>query len=173
MFLAKADLTWTSGGVAEKVLVKIVQGNYGYEAHKITAESGFSPKLFGMAKLDGVPTAYAMELLSGSDDWQHLHHRFIYTPTLEHFEKLKDQIDQFLALMEKHNLVHGDLRANNIFIRVDGKKVELRVLDWDWAGVQGTVRYPLDRNPAGLISAVHGRAMFTKVFEQLKAQSGR
>ena len=60
--------------------------------------------------------------------------------------------------------VHGDLRAANVLVRprqtaqpplggaspppaLPDVSWEVRLLDFDWAGAVGTVRYPVTRNP--------------------------
>lgn len=177
LFRATANLTEASSET-EEVLVKIVEGDYGYEAHRIAAESGFAPKLYGVAKLDGAPSAYIMEFLSEKSGWEPLRYLFSRLSTPSHFEKLGVEIDKFRSLLEKHNLVHGDLRANNTLVRVQGESVELRVLDWNWAGAQGIVRYPLDLNPAAglpgqpgdLIWSAHDHSSLIKLFNQVKQE---
>ena len=61
-----------------------------------------------------------------------------------------------LDVLETAQFVHGDLRTNNIMIRVDKQGLPLsssneehsniRVVDFDWAGKAHEVRYPDTRN---------------------------
>lgn len=180
LFLAKVKAAGTSDGNEEEVLVKLVQGNYGKDAHRVAAESGLAPKLYGVASLDGAPSAYIMEHLSGRAGWRHPEANSIYLPTREHFKKLQAEIRRLLVCLQDHQLVHGDLRPNNMFIRVQDDNVELRVVDWDWAGPQGTARYPIDLNPNadlpgvpnGKIHTDHDQSTIYKYFNQLKQQQG-
>ncbi|KIO28452.1 hypothetical protein M407DRAFT_242998 [Tulasnella calospora MUT 4182] len=58
--------------------------------------------------------------------------------------------------MEEANVVHGDLRPNNVMLEVgsdttpvcsgEEQGVNLRVVDFDWAGEADKVCYPLQRN---------------------------
>jgi hypothetical protein len=176
LFLAKAKV---AGDEEEEVLIKLVQGNYGEDAHCIAAENGLAPKLYGQASFDGAPTAYVMEYLSKGQGWQHPQRHLIRLPTSGHFNKLEAEIHRFLRLLEEYNLVHGDLRSINMFIHVQGDNVELRVVDWDWAGIQGDAQYPVDVNPAAdlgfpyqPIYTVDDQRTIIKCFDQLKEKHG-
>jgi len=61
---------------------------------------------------------------------------------------LQEALDSIIEKLESKNYVHGDLRSNNIVIRTDviEKSVDLKVIDFDWAGEAGQVRYPEERN---------------------------
>ena len=62
--------------------------------------------------------------------------------------QLQEALDGIIGKLESKNYVHGDLRSNNIMIRtnVKEKSVDLRVIDFDWAGEAGQVCYPEERN---------------------------
>ena len=55
--------------------------------------------------------------------------------------------------MKTEGVVHGDLRPNNIMCQElpdQGKErgeLEIKVIDFDWAGRLGVARYPTNRNP--------------------------
>lgn len=56
--------------------------------------------------------------------------------------------------MSKLDVVHGDLRSNNIMVEVSDsqgtlpEEPKLKLIDFDWGGtVAEEVRYPLLRNP--------------------------
>jgi serine/threonine protein kinase len=133
----------TSSISPRQVLIKlIVGGRYGAEAHMILAKAGFAPALYGMAKVQGAPTAYIMDYLSPRDGWKTLHeHAKQHNDVKSH---ILAPLGSLLAEMEKHNIVHGDFRPNNIMIRRKeaGDDYELKVVDFDWAGESGKVNYP-------------------------------
>jgi len=58
--------------------------------------------------------------------------------------QLQEALDSIIGKLELKNYVHSDLRSNNIMIRtnVKEKSVDLRVIDFDWAGEAGQVCYP-------------------------------
>lgn len=71
--------------------------------------------------------------------------------------------------------MHGDVRDTNIMLSPDG---EIMLVDFDWAGKAGEIRYPMNVNrediwrPDGavdgnLILADHDIAMLKKVFGSL------
>lgn len=172
MFLGKAAVTETE---EEQVLIKLVQGNYGKDAHQIAAQHGFAPQLHGTARLDGAPNGHIMECLD-KRSWHHPRGDMFSLPTNDHYDKLEAEINRFLKFLTEKRLVHGDLRANNMYIRVQDDKVELRILDWDWAGKAGVARYPINLNPAAnlpggageLIYPEHDRTTIMKHFNQFK-----
>ncbi|KAG9046088.1 hypothetical protein FS842_001002 [Serendipita sp. 407] len=174
LFKAK---TVTTNETEEEVLVKVVRGGYGEEAHRIIAENGFAPKLYGVARVDGAPPAYAMELLSERQLWMPLQRAWFKDLVI--WDRLEAKITDFLHLLRKHRLVHGDLRPNNVLCRMhmETGDVQLGVLDWDWAGSHGIARYPLDRNPdanlpgdpGGLIDFDHDSTTLMRHFQQRKS----
>lgn len=176
MFLGKAAVTENK---EEQVLIKLVQGNYGKDAHRIAAQHGFAPQLHGTARLDGAPNAYIMEYLD-KRSWHHPRGDMFSLPTSDHYDKLEAEINRFLEFLAEKRLVHGDLRANNMYIRVQDDNVELRVLDWDWAGEAGVARYPINLNPTAnlpggageLIYPEHDRTTMMRHFNQFKERRG-
>jgi hypothetical protein len=172
LFKAKAS---TGDRSEDEVLVKVVKRAYGVQAHRLAAENGFAPKLYGVAEVDGAPPAYVMEFLSEQKGWVPPRNRYFKSP--QQWDKLEAEINKFLAFLRKNNLVHGDLRRNNMLVHVQNDDVKLRVLDWDWAGAFGTARYPLNRNPqtnlpgkpGGLIDFDHDRSTLTETFQKAKA----
>lgn len=98
-------------------------------------------------------------------------------------EDIKAALDDILNVLKKSKFVHGDLRPNNIFISIKVTNPEdciiqsrphskpplpyLKVIDFDWAGVAGEVKYPPHRNPdvewpgksGGFILADHDKIM--------------
>ncbi|KAG8838006.1 hypothetical protein FRC18_006839 [Serendipita sp. 400] len=131
--------------VEVEVLAKVVRGAYGKEAHCLAAKNGFAPELYGVATADGAPSAYIMEFLSENQGWVPLQ-RVFFKSSLQ-WDKLEAGINKFLTFLQKHGLVHGDLRPNNILVQLQSEEVRFCVLDWDWAGTYTSARYPLDRNP--------------------------
>jgi Phosphotransferase enzyme family len=161
----------------EEIVVKVVGEGYGEDAHDLAAESGFAPKLYGVAKVDGAPPAYVMELLSEEQGWVPLQRA--YSNVKAKWEKLEGELDKFLEFLRANNLVHGDLRGNNVLCHMDTDDVKIGVIDWDWAGRSGTARYPLTLNPAAnlpanpgdLITSSHDSFVLKKYFNERKKVS--
>ena len=172
LFKAKATTGDSSG---DEVLVKVVKRAYGEQAHRLAAENGFAPKLYGVAQVDGAPPAYVMEFLSEAKGWVPPRGRSFKSP--QQWDKFEAEIKKFLEFLQKYDLVHGDLRRDNMLVQVQDDDVKLRVIDWDWAGEFGTARYPLNRNPeanlpgnaGGLIDVDHDRSTLLEHFQKVKA----
>jgi len=111
------------------------------------AKKGFTPKLYGYTEVEGAPTAYVMEYLDPCA-WQTLHQFLKSDATAVDRTQLQGALDGIIEMLESHNYVHGDLQSNNIMIRTDviDKSVDLRVIDFDWAGEAGRVYYSAERN---------------------------
>jgi serine/threonine protein kinase len=137
----------TSSELSQQLLIKLIAGDhYGTDAHLTVAQAGYAPILFGVSKVEGTLTACIMEYLSPADGWQTLHD---YAKQHQDVKpRIKNQVDKLLEVMSKAGIVHGDLRPNNIMIRDNQGEAEpqLRVVDFDWAGTSGEVKYPLRRN---------------------------
>ena len=132
-----------------QVLVKLVPRSYSQDVHKHMADNGLAPKLYGYAEVKDVPTAYVMEYLDPSI-WQTLHQlsKPKNKPNKPTGNQLRGTLQKIIAALDEKKYVHGDLRSNNIMIRTDvmDKSVELKVVDFDWAGKAGQVYYPAERN---------------------------
>ena len=109
------------------------------------ADTGLAPKLYGYAAVKGAPTAYVMEHLNPSV-WQTLYQ--LLKPEDKPTNQLQDALEKIIAALDEKKYVHGDLRSNNIMVRTDvmDKYVDLKVIDFDWAGNAGQVHHPAERN---------------------------
>lgn len=166
----------------ERVFVKLTTRAYGEKVHKLLALHGYAPQLYGRKVLEGAPTAYVMEHLGLS--WVTLYDlsKGDSSGVLRSQvgrDGIKYAIERILSILTEATVVHGDLRANNIMVKLDGQQpvllgsdgVAVKVVDFDWAGDAGVVRYPASRNqdipdiewpglPGGLIQAQHDRELF-------------
>ena len=128
-----------------QVLVKLVPRSYSRDVHKHMADNGLAPKLYGYAEADGAPTAYVMEYLD-PPTWQTLYQFFESDTAAVDPTQLQEAVEGILKMLDTKDYVHGDLRTNNIMIRTNEKCVDLKVIDFDWAGKAGEVCYPAERN---------------------------
>jgi hypothetical protein len=139
-------------------LVKLTSPRYGTNVHRVLAAKGFAPTLYGSQELVGAPTAYVMEYLPppslGRSGWITLYALRQHDNHIGHQVGIKTALDQILEIMAAEGVVHGDLRSPNFMIKVrdnrpevgDDGKYYIQVIDFDWAGESGKVRYPLYRN---------------------------
>ncbi|KAE9394241.1 hypothetical protein BT96DRAFT_978624 [Gymnopus androsaceus JB14] len=116
--------------------VKYTQ-QYGEAAHRKAQEIGLAPKLLACTELEGgwkmvvmesIPTCYEAvdDIFKKADA--------VVKEAIK--RKVREALDPFFV----EGYVHGDLRPANIFFDVKEKKVLL--IDYDWAGPVGKVRYP-------------------------------
>jgi len=93
-------------------------------------------------------------LTSGASGWITLYELQQRGTHIGHQVGIKRVLDQILEIMAAEGVVHGDLRSPNFMIKVrdnrpevgDDGKYYIQVIDFDWAGESGNVRYPLSRN---------------------------
>jgi aminoglycoside/choline kinase family phosphotransferase len=58
---------------------------------------------------------------------------------------IRKRLEEILAKLKGGSFVHGDFRANNIMVK-PGEDESAVVIDFDWAGKDGEVNYPLYLN---------------------------
>ena len=123
---------------------------YSEEVHRIISNEGLAPLLLGTARVAGAPSAIVMEYLDPPSGWTTLQrymqeHRDIVI-NAEH-----PILVNLLQTMREKKVVHGDLRPNNIMCRErpdsGTQELEVKVVDFDWAGKLGEARYPAIMNP--------------------------
>ncbi|TFK49813.1 hypothetical protein OE88DRAFT_387055 [Heliocybe sulcata] len=142
----------------ERVFVKLVTRPYGEKVHDYLASHGCAPKLYGCKALEGAPMAYVMEHLD--TDWISLFDLAVgqnraVAQAPDVLMAIRNAVERVLSILETATLVHGDFRSNNIMVRLDhggrpmlsdSGSVQLKVVDFDWSGEAGAVRYPATRN---------------------------
>lgn len=179
------------------------QQSYGLAVHKYLAQDGRAPRFYFAESLRAnIPDAlksslvsikplvqfYIMDYLappSGlKSGWVSLHEFGTSYPQAAKnaWENVNNALNDMIAYLQKEEWVHGDLRANNIMIRIrflknehdsnsesnqppscivecrpGSKLVHLKLIDCDWSGKAGKVYYPLDRNPLLFWPEVAGR----------------
>jgi serine/threonine protein kinase len=56
--------------------------------------------------------------------------------------ELKSKIRDIVQRLHDNDLVHGDIRDTNILVDLETSSYAVQLLDFDWAGTEGEVRYP-------------------------------
>ena len=132
VFIARTKTNIQS--IPTQVIVKFTR-SYCIEAHNIchTCHQG-APQLFHSEKLSGGWIVVVMEKL------EHMVESKSFTDA--QYSSLHDIINK----MHSHGYVHGDLRNCNILIGAKKGQVinanRVCLIDFDWSGVEGSVRYP-------------------------------
>ncbi|KAI1785465.1 hypothetical protein LXA43DRAFT_1115823 [Ganoderma leucocontextum] len=150
------------GGGGRLLVVKFAK-RYGAEAHQLLARHGFAPELLHCGPIwpaNEEKYKYKYKHLAGPGEGR-------VPPSV------RARVLEALEVLPGQNLVHGDIRRPNIVIAACGSEdvdagQRAKIIDFDWAGLEGVVRYPLHLPNAGwvegvedygLIRAAHDRGM--------------
>ena len=126
------------------IVVKFIEW-YGEPAHRLLAEHDFAPQLFyfGRVSKSGTPSyrslrMVVMEYLQGSTVAQ-----LLADPSRNHPTHILDleliaELERIIKFLHSHDYVYGDLRGPNIMITLEKN---IKLIDFDWAGKVGHVKY--------------------------------
>ena len=120
-------------GDNEKICIKFVR-HYSEDVHAFCASKGFAPALEGFEELPGGWHMVVMEMIG--EDYCRL---MDFSPRYSHH----DDIVKKLTSLHQAGYVHGDVRDTNIMVKKDGSQ-GFKVVDFDWSGRIGEVRYPMN-----------------------------
>ncbi|KAG2737425.1 hypothetical protein P692DRAFT_20761819, partial [Suillus brevipes Sb2] len=126
--------TITDGEAEVAICIKFVS-RYSRDAHMHCARSGVAPRLRGFERLPGGWYMVVMDRLAGYDVLADLSDD-IYIPRAV-FNAIRDQ----LKALHAQQLVHGDIRDTNILLKANDR-TQYMIIDFDWAGVDKSMRYP-------------------------------
>ncbi|KDR65381.1 hypothetical protein GALMADRAFT_148724 [Galerina marginata CBS 339.88] len=140
-------------------MVKLTFRPYGSNVHKILHTANLAPKLVGASNipaLEATATVMARLLPPAKDanGWMTLHDLFRVSPelVLNRQGAIFKKLELIVEVLKKRKVVHGDLRADNIMIKVSCddhdivEPVEVNVVDMGWSGQVGFAYYPADRD---------------------------
>ncbi|KAI6095799.1 hypothetical protein EDD16DRAFT_1778249 [Pisolithus croceorrhizus] len=122
--------------VVDRICVKFTR-RYSPGAHEHCASTGCAPALRGFEKIPGGWFMVVMDDLS--NDYETLAKTRVPDST-------KNLIHAKLAGFHEAGFVHGDIRDTNIMVS-KSDNTQFRIIDFDWAGIAGEVRYPAFLNP--------------------------
>ena len=122
------------------VIIKFAN-RYGAAVHKCLANEEFAPPLQYCEKF-GRFTAVVMDEVG---DPVCVDKYVRDNPTKK--DSVKEQCEKILEILCKQKYVHGDLRNVNVLVDQSGK---VKVIDFDWAGDYGDVKYPMFLNHQGI-----------------------
>ncbi|KAI6030345.1 hypothetical protein EDC04DRAFT_2880451 [Pisolithus marmoratus] len=122
--------------IVDRICIKFAW-RYSPDAHKHCTSVGCAPALRGFEKIPGGWFMIVMDVLS--NDYETLENQQVSVPT-------KSLIRTKLAEFHKEGFVHGDIRDTNIMVS-KSDNTQFRIIDFDWAGIAGEVKYPAFLNP--------------------------
>ncbi|KIL66082.1 hypothetical protein M378DRAFT_10374 [Amanita muscaria Koide BX008] len=116
--------------------------DYSPAVHSLCASKGFALKLLGFEELPGGWWMVVME---------HIDENYVQFHDLEshHRSSVLEYLKQFLTFLHANGFVHGDVRDTNIMVPRSGE-LHFFLIDFDWAGRIGEVRYPMNVNRKGI-----------------------
>lgn len=173
LFLAQDTLS------GETLCVKFVH-QYCKDVHVLLADCNMSPALKGFEKLSGGWLMITMEYLD-PDKWVYLLDLLELRIKNDARQSLLSKITRIVKKMHDAGYVHGDLRNINIFVEKDSSEVKL--IDFDEAGLHGVAKYPRNWNhltvsrPEGaeegnLITFEHDLYMLDHIFDIEELSTG-
>ena len=150
----------------KKVCVKFTH-RYSREVHEACADMKIAPKLLGYELLPG---GWIMVVMDRIDD----NYTTLFDIARTMPGHLYDLIKKKLEELHQRGMVHGDIRNANIMVQI-AVTDSFMLLDFDWAGTIGQVKYPMNVNrtdlwrPSGavdgeLIKAEHDMMMLDDMF---------
>lgn len=123
----------------KEVCIKFVH-HYSKDAHEACASLGCAPKLHAFETSPGGWFMVVMDRLAPEG------YATLWEVALT--KRTFDTIRNCLVRLHQMGYVHGDVRDMNIMVsKRDGTSV---LIDFDWAGKIGDVRYPMNVNRAGI-----------------------
>ncbi|KAF7986784.1 hypothetical protein HWV62_20394 [Athelia sp. TMB] len=126
------------------LIIKFVR-RYSKAAHELCASLGYAPTLHGFEELPGGWFMVVMQRLPDSYALYHGLGQNEEAKATVAWQLLSDCVGK----LHEANMVHGDMRGVNLLVRMDGQ-IGIKVVDFDWAGEVGVVRYPINVNRDGI-----------------------
>ncbi|QRV79743.1 hypothetical protein RhiJN_07758 [Ceratobasidium sp. AG-Ba] len=155
----------------DQIVVKFAQ-QYHIEGHRLLASQRLAPKILfyrGPAYAGGYHLVIMERIGSGSlYGWVKSH--------VGELEPLRQDVEKALKILHEADLVFGDLRAPNVVVsESDAGRPSGMLVDFDWCGREGEVRYPAAMNEeidwatgaeaGGLITKQHDMEMLDRLFQ--------
>lgn len=132
--LATQHFEYISQPISDKLLFIKFTRHYSQEAHSLCASMGAAPQLLGFEMIAGDWCMVVMDRIG--EEYVEFHESSC-TPLV--VNKLRD----VLSRLHQAGFVHGDIRDTNIMVPRSGEP-NFMLVDFDWAGKIGEVRYPMN-----------------------------
>lgn len=137
-----------ASGSAGTLLVKLTR-RYSLPLHQLCASHGFAPAVLGYDRFPGGWIMVVMELYPHSE-YIPLSLRAPPAPhspsNLPINDLLRPKVLGILNVIHAAGFVHGDIRDTNILVQHTDGKINLKLVDFDWGGREGEVRYSMRIN---------------------------
>ena len=138
-----------------RIIIKFTE-RYGEDVHLELSQHGYAPKLLYFQRFEQTHLfVVVMEEVIGS---QHIGD-YLKKCSPGEREQIISKCEEALKIMSAQNYCHGDFRSSNILV---DNNVDIKVIDFDWAGVEGQTKYPYFMNHVNIewpVSATDGAAI--------------
>jgi len=126
----------------ETIIVKFSR-TYSKETHELCASKGFAPVLRAYEDICGGWHMVIMDYMK-PEEYLPYHLRSDKQYSFPDPNILQERFTEIVQTLHTEDYVHGDIRDSNFLVKIDGTGAML--LDFDWAGKEGIVHYPIDIN---------------------------
>lgn len=129
----------------DNICIKFVR-EYSPDAHAFCASKGFAPALRGFEKLSEGWYMVIMNRIPSD------YVKFGNLPKFmdDTWRALSDDIRHHVCRLHSANLIHGNLCDTNIMVKRTNNGNLFLLVDFNWSGVRGVVRYPMNINTPGI-----------------------
>jgi len=149
---------------------------YSEAAHTYLASRGMAPRIRKCIRISADWTAVVMD----KSNYQLLFALPHLNLNPDQEERVERKVKTIVRTLHEGGFVHGDIRNTNIFVdqaSLTSDDVTVHLIDFDWAGYAGEVKYPMEincrtvRRPEGvkggnLITQEHDNEMVSYLFEK-------
>ncbi len=145
-YLAELSSGWQEIGLSwPRVVVKFAEW-YGADAHRLLEKAGYAPKLIycGTPYAATFPGFSDMDMVvieALPDEGLVERGSVVEPPCAEVCRKVRDAV----RILHQHHFVHGNITWQTVASNEtgNGNGVDVRLLNFDYAGKEGTARYPV------------------------------
>lgn len=129
----------------QRICIKYTR-RYCVEAHLYCASVGHAPMVLGYEVLPGGWHMVVMEEIQ-LGPYGTYSNRFDKSDKFSPKEKVRPMVEELVQKLHAKGFVHGDIRDTNLLVtKEEVQEVDFKLVDFDWAGVAGEVRYPMNVN---------------------------
>jgi len=128
--------------ISKDICIKFVH-RYSADAHDYCAKQGYAPHLHSC---ECIPGGWLMVVMDVID--LNVYSTCDQCPHSILSVEVKSKINDIVEHLHRGDWVHGDLRSSNFLVRTNGDNnlPLVMLIDYDWAGKEMVVQYPLDIN---------------------------
>ena len=153
----------------KRILVKFVR-TYSKDAHLASAAKDGAPTLLGYC--DILSCGWSVVVMEFLEEPEWVSGLEIIENAQQHM--VRDEVREHVLALHQQGFVHGDVRPQNIIVKLPehGHALCVRLVDFDWAGETNKAKYPFLMNPdlgygfrpsgvkgGGIITVEHDLAM--------------